>query len=70
MPYILTNCSTGDVLFVRTDLEDYVDTVVTLEDYEGCWEVEFLEGTIDVVVDEQLASCKACLPTCFQSDCR
>lgn len=70
MAFTLTNCGTGQIITTTSNLEDYENMTVILEDYEGCWEVKTTEPSVLVVVTDSFKSCKFCLPNCFNSDCR
>lgn len=70
MFYTLINCATGNIITTNADLSDQESLVVTLVGYVGCWEVKESDPTVSVEIDEVLASCKACLPNCFKTDCK
>ena len=65
--YTLTNCLTEVVYNSNTQtLAQYVGGVVTINGYEGCWQVEINEGDCDcpinVTVLQSFETCQDCLP--------
>jgi len=67
--FTLTNCETGDLLTVKTDLTEEVGNVVILSGYDGCWTVAFCDPVIEVVLTDSFVSCKSCLPNCNKPTC-
>ena len=65
----LTNCETDDTLTVMTDMTEYLNQVVTLEGYDGCWTVSNCDPIIEVEVTDSFVTCKSCLPNCNTPTC-
>lgn len=65
--FTLTNCLTNVVYNSNTQLlTQYVGEIVTINGYDGCWQVELNEGVCDcpinVTVLQNYATCEECLP--------
>lgn len=65
--FTLTNCLTEEVYNSNSQtLTQYVGQIVTINGYEGCWQVELNEGECDcpinVTVLQSFATCQDCLP--------
>lgn len=67
--FTLTNCETGDILTVKTDLTEEIGSVVVLDGYDGCWTVSLCDPVIEVVITDSFVSCKSCLPNCNKPTC-
>lgn len=60
--YKLVNCEDGETISTSVDLSASVGKIVTLEDFDGCWEVFDCDTKIPVVKIDEFVSCKGCLP--------
>ena len=65
--YTLTNCETDEVIYSTTNtLIQHFGNTVTLNGYDGCWQVTLTEGVCDcpvpVTVLQSFNDCPSCLP--------
>jgi hypothetical protein len=65
--YTLTNCETDEVIYSTTNtLIQHFGNTVTLNGYDGCWQVTLTEGVCDcpvpVTVLKSFDGCPSCLP--------
>ena len=64
--YKITNCKTTIFYYTFTNLYAYVNSVITVEEYDGCWLVELSEGctefnTVEVTLIQGYDDCLCCL---------
>ena len=63
--YALTNCKSNQTILTSTNLWEYVNSVITIEEYPGCWQVSLGEGCVDeadVTLISGYDDCECCLP--------
>ena len=62
--YVLTNCASQQTILTNTNLSVYVNSVITIEEYAGCWQVSVGEDCItteDVTLIQGYDDCLCCL---------
>jgi hypothetical protein len=62
--YALTNCKSNQTILTSTNLWEYVNSVITIEEYPGCWQVSLREGCVDeadVTLISGYDDCLCCL---------
>jgi len=62
--YALTNCKSNQTILTSTNLWEYVNSVITIEEYSGCWQVSIGEGCVDedpVTLISGYDDCLCCL---------
>lgn len=62
--YALTNCKSNQTILTSTNLWEYVNSVITIEEYPGCWQVSLGEGCVsedDVTLISGYDDCLCCL---------
>jgi hypothetical protein len=62
--YVLTNCESQQQLFTNSNLAFYVNSVITIQEYAGCWQVGLTEGCIsteEVTLITGYDDCLCCL---------
>jgi hypothetical protein len=74
--YELINCNDGEIIiYTSTDLQDYINSYITLEEYPGdCWFVQLLTSAIPsditVSVNQEFLNCETCSgPQYLLEDC-
>jgi hypothetical protein len=67
----LISCDNPESIIVTSDnLTTYLNQVVTLVGYEGCFRVTAAPVTVTVTVDDYYVSCKGCKPKCKSPNCQ
>jgi hypothetical protein len=70
MDYHLVSCDDAGIIIVTSEnLSQYLNQVVTLKDYEGCFKVTPAPIKVTVTVEDYYVSCKGCQPKCFIPKC-
>lgn len=62
--YVLTNCETQQQIITNSELGFYVNSVITIEEYPGCWQVSLSEdciGAVEATLITGYDDCLCCL---------
>jgi len=62
--YVLTNCESNQTIFTNSELGFYVNSVITIQEYTGCWQVSLREDRVtteEVTLITGYDDCLCCL---------
>ena len=62
--YVLTNCETQQQIITNSELGFYVNSVITIEEYPGCWQVSLSDdciGAVEATLITGYDDCLCCL---------
>jgi hypothetical protein len=62
--YVLTNCETQQQIITNSELGFYVNSVITIEEYPGCWQVSLSKdciGAVEATLITGYDDCLCCL---------